>query len=137
MTTTLITGATGYIGRHLVARLVADGQRPRCLVRTSARLDLLPPGKVDIATGDITDPASLPAAMEGIESVVHAAAAVANIKQSATVNYKRINDDGTANMVKAARAAGVRHFIHVGGINTVPGAERSYIRTRYNGEQHV
>jgi NADH dehydrogenase len=69
--------------------------------------------------------------------VIHLAAVVANVKQTRQVNYRRINDDGTANLVRAAREAGVRHFIHMGGINTVPGTPDSYIRTRYNGEQHV
>jgi NADH dehydrogenase len=137
MAETLITGATGYLGRHLVARLVEQGERPRCLVRAGARRDALPADRVEIVTGDITEPASLAPALRGAEVVIHLAAVVANIKESPTVSYRRINDEGTGNLVRAAQEVGARHFIHMGGINTVPGAPDSYIRTRYNGEQHV
>jgi uncharacterized protein YbjT (DUF2867 family) len=137
MATIVIIGATGYIGRHLVARLVAQGERPRCVVRQGAKLDRFPTDKVEIVRGDITDPSTLPAAMRAADSVVHAAAVVANIKQSKTVNYKRINAVGTSNVADAAKEAGVRHFVHIGGMSTLAGTADSYIRTRYDGEQHV
>lgn len=135
--TTLITGANGYIGRHLVARLVAQGERPRCLVRQGTRADPLPVDNIAIVSGDITAPPSLPAAVEGVDAIVHLASVVANVKESGSVSYAKINDQGTANLVKAAQTAGVKHFIYLSGINTVPGGEGSYIRTRWNAEQHV
>ena len=59
----LITGATGYIGRHLIARLVEQGERPRGLVRDIKRAEsILPADKVELALGDTTQPASLAAA---------------------------------------------------------------------------
>ena len=137
MTEILVTGATGYIGRHLVARLIAAGETPRCLVRPGGARQGLPQTQVTFFEGDITQPSSLAPALRGVEVVMHLAAVVANVKQTGAVNYQRINETGTANLVRAAREAGVRHFIHMGGINTVPGAPNSYIRTRYNGEQHV
>jgi NADH dehydrogenase len=94
-------------------------------------------GKIDTVNGDVTDAASLPAAMAGADAVVHAASVVANVKESSTVNYKRINDEGTANVVAAARTAGVGRFVYMGGINTVPSSPGSYLRTRYDAEQHV
>jgi len=75
--------------------------------------------------------------VQGVDAIVHLASIVANVKQSASVNYASINDTGTANLVAAAQAAGIKHFIYVGGIGTVPGDERSYIRTRWNAQQHV
>jgi uncharacterized protein YbjT (DUF2867 family) len=137
MATIVITGATGFIGRHLVARLVAQGERPRCIVRQGAKLDRFPADKVEIVRGDIIDRSTLPSAMRGADSLVHAAAVVANLKQSKTVNYRQINAVGTANVVDAAREAGVRHFIHMGGMKTVPGKANSYMRTRFDGEQSV
>ena len=62
---------------------------------------------------------------------------MANIKQSKRCDYRRSNDEGTANLVAAARKAGARHFIHLGGLNTVPGKPGSYTRTRFDAEQHV
>ncbi|HVC81861.1 MAG TPA: NAD-dependent epimerase/dehydratase family protein [Chloroflexota bacterium] len=136
MDTILITGATGYIGRHLVARLAARGAHPRCLLRSSSGRGALPEGAEPVA-GDLGDPASLDAAMKRVTAIVHLAAVVANLKQSKTVSYRGVNDEGTANLVRAARRSGVAHFVHLGGLNTIPGSANSYIRTRYNGEQHV
>ena len=69
--------------------------------------------------------------------MVHLASVVANVKETSTVNYARINDQGTAHLVKATQSAGVKHFIYLGGVNTLPGSDGSYIRTRWNAEQHV
>ncbi len=136
MGTVLITGARGYIGGRLVARLTAQGERPRCLIRAGADPRTLP-GGIETAVGDLTNFDSLAEATRGVTSVVHLAAVVANLKQSKTVNYRAVNDLGTANLVRAAKRSGATHFVHLGGINTVPGAPDSYIRTRHNGESHV
>ena len=67
----LITGATGYIGRHLVSRLVDQGERPRCLVRNISRAaSILPADKVELVEGDTTQPASLEAAVQGVDTIV-------------------------------------------------------------------
>ena len=132
-----ITGARGYIGRHVVARLVAKGVRPRCLVRPGFDPAGLPADKVDIVQGDITDPRSLPALVEGVQYVVHTASVVANIKQSQHANYRRTNEVGTENLVAAAREAGVQRFLYLGGMGTVRSYAGSYMRTRFEAEQRV
>jgi len=104
---TLITGSTGYIGRHLVARLVEKGQRPRCLVRDPRRAAaILPADKVDFVQGDTTNPTSLEAAVQGINTIVHTAFITADHKQSSGNQYEVTNVQGTANLIKAAKEAG-------------------------------
>src|ERR1700737_1403613 len=104
----LITGATGYIGRHLVARLVQNGERPRCLVRGVKRAaNILPADKVEFAQGDTTQAATLAAALQGVDTVVHAAFMTADHKQSQGNHYYETNAQGTANLIKAALEAGV------------------------------
>ncbi len=137
MSTIAITGARGYIGRHLVARLVAGGERPRCLVRQGSDLAGLPADQIAVVRGDVTEPESLSALVEGADIVVHGASIVANIKQSGRANYRRTNEEGTANLVAAAATAGVRRFIYMGGLNTVRGDAGSYMRTRFDAEQRV
>jgi NADH dehydrogenase len=95
------------------------------------------PGGVETVTGDLTNFESLVEATQGVTAVMHLAAVVANLKQTKTTNYRAVNDLGTANLVRAAKRSDVSHFVHLGGINTVPGAPGSYIRTRHNGESHV
>lgn len=132
----LITGATGYIGQHLVARLVEQGERPRCLVRDRQRaIRVLPRERVELAIGSTTQPSSLGAAVQGIETIVHAAFMTADRKQSATERYEETNVDGTANLIAAAKAAGVTRIIEVSGLGTKPDKPGSYMQGRYLAEK--
>ncbi|HEV2579534.1 MAG TPA: NAD(P)H-binding protein, partial [Ktedonobacteraceae bacterium] len=134
----LITGATGYIGRHLVARLVEQGERPRCLVRDIGRAGpVLSAAQVDLMQGDTTQPGTLRRAMQGIDTVIHTAFITADRKQSAGNHYNETNVDGTANVVKAARATGVKRIIVLSGLGTKPDKPGSYMQGRYQAEQMV
>src|SRR5437899_13098575 len=102
----LITGATGYIGRHLVSRLVDQG--PRCLVRNTSRAaSILPADKVELVEGDTTQPASLEAAVQDVDTIVHAAFITADPKQSAGNSYDITNVHGPSTPIKAANKPGV------------------------------
>jgi uncharacterized protein YbjT (DUF2867 family) len=132
----LITGATGYIGRHLVSRLVSQGERPRCLVRDTQRAaGILPADKVDFVQGNTTQPDSLGAAMQGVVTVVHAAFLTADRKQSAGNHYQETNVQGTANVIKAAQDAGVKRIIEMSGLGTKPDKPGSYMQGRYLAEK--
>jgi uncharacterized protein YbjT (DUF2867 family) len=134
----LITGATGYIGRHLVARLVANGERPRCLVRSKQRAArILAAEKVELVEGDTTRLETLPAAVQGIDTIVHSAFITADHKQSAGNHYNQTNVQGTANLVKAAQDAGVKRIIEVSGLGTKPDKPGSYMQGRYLAEKLV
>ena len=132
----LITGTTGYIGRHLVARLVAQGERPRCLVRDINRAKrLLPADKVELVQGATTSPVSLDAAVQGIDTIVHAAFLTADRKQSTGNEYEKTNVQGTANLIKAAKKAGVKRIIEISGLGTKPDKPGSYMQGRYLAEK--
>src|SRR3989449_5138460 len=132
----LITGATGYIGRHLVARLVAQGERPRCLVRDISRAKrILPADKVELVEGATTSPASLDAAVQGVDTIVHAAFLTADRKQSAGNEYEKTNVQGTTNLVKAAKKSGVKRIIEISGLGTRPDKPGSYMQGRYLAEK--
>jgi uncharacterized protein YbjT (DUF2867 family) len=132
----LITGATGYIGRHLVARLVAQGERPRCLVRDINRSKrLLPAEKVELVQGATTSPDSLAAAVRGADTIVHAAFLTADRKQSTGNEYEKTNVQGTANLIKAAKKAGVKRIIEISGLGTKPDKPGSYMQGRYLAEK--
>lgn len=132
----LITGATGYIGRHLVERLVARSERPRCLVRSRERAAaLLPIDNVDIALGDTTRPETLAAAVQSVDTIVHTAFITADRKQSAGNHYEETNVQGTANLIKAAQEAGVTRVIELSGLGTKPDKPGSYMQGRYMAEK--
>ena len=132
----LITGATGYIGRHLVARLVAQGERPRCLVRDISRAKrILPADKVELVEGATTSPDSLGAAVQGVDTIVHAAFLTADRKQSTGNEYEKTNVQGTASLIKVAKKAGVKRIIEIGGLGTKPDKPGSYMQGRYLAEK--
>ena len=105
--TVLVTGGTGFVGPHVVHALRARELPVRALVRDPQRASRLAAWGVELAQGDVTDPASLRAAMDGADAVVHL---VAIIKGS-PADFERVMAQGTRNVVAAAKDAGVRRFV--------------------------
>ncbi len=134
----LITGATGFIGSHLVKRLVEQGQRPRCLVRNhNQATGVLPGNKVEMVTGATTDYEALLKATRGVDTIIHAAFITADRKQSPGNHYYDTNVTGTENLVRAAKENGVGRIIEVSGLGTKPDKPGSYMQGRYQAEQMV
>jgi dihydroflavonol-4-reductase len=111
MTRALVTGSTGFLGSTLVEHLLARGVEVRGLRRKTSPDDAVEGLKIDFAVGDILDPASLPAAMEGIDWVFHVAAAADHRKSGAEVMYK-VNLEGARNVFEAAHKAGVKRLVY-------------------------
>jgi uncharacterized protein YbjT (DUF2867 family) len=131
--TVLVTGATGYVGRRLVTRLVERGTPTRALVHRS-RAGL--PAAVEAVEGDITDSSSLSQACEGADVVVNLASITADRKPPSG-GYDRVNAEGAAALATAARAAGVRRFVHLAGIDTTIGPPGPYLAGRRRGDAAV
>jgi len=106
----LVTGATGFIGGHLVQRLVEEGHQVRCLVRPSSDTSLLEKLDVEIAVGDLTSARSLAGAASGCRYVFHCGAHVSD--WATTDELARINVDGTRNLLEASMGASVERFVH-------------------------
>lgn len=107
----LVTGGTGFTGSHLVRSLIAAGHSVRVLARSAERARALLPREVEIVEGDVTDPAAVGASVRGCDVVFHLAAAFreAGIPDS---RYREVHVDGTRYLLEAARAEGVRRFVH-------------------------
>lgn len=103
------------LGSHIAEQLVAAGQPVRALVRPDSDTRFLDELGVEKAIGDITDPASLKAAMQGVRTVYHAAARVGD--WGPWESFVAVSIDGTRNMLDAARDAGVKRFLHVSSIS--------------------
>jgi len=121
---TLVTGGTGMVGHFIVASLLRRGHRVRALVRSLDKGRRLLPD-CELVEGDVTMPASLAPAVAGCDWVFHAAGFPEQwMKDHQT--FERINADGTANMVAAARAANVGRFVFTSTIDVFtwrPGAD--------------
>jgi NADH dehydrogenase len=131
--TVLVTGSSGYVGRRLVAQLAERGTPVRALVHRS-RHDL--PAGAEAFEGDITDAASLSKACEGVDVVVNLASITADRKPPPG-GYDRVNAEGAAAVATAARAAGVRRFVHLAGIDTTVGPPGPYLAGRRRGEAAI
>lgn len=73
MTYALVTGATGFVGHHLVKRLIVDGVDVACLVRATSDRSKLETLGAKVIVGDVTDAESLPPALAGVDVVYHVA----------------------------------------------------------------
>jgi nucleoside-diphosphate-sugar epimerase len=106
-----VTGGSGYIGRNLIRRLIADGYRVRALARSDAAAGTIAALGAEPVRGDILDPASLKAAMAGCEWLAHAAADTGH--GAFTARQHHTNLAGTRNVLNAAREAGITRAVHV------------------------
>lgn len=115
----LVTGGTGFIGRHLVRALVDSGQQVRILLRPSATSPKIPRGiPVEVAVSSLNDFRGLRAAMKDIDIVFHLAGAERNGSQG---NLNVVDVEGTKQIIQAAAEAGVKRFITMSHL----GANRS------------
>jgi nucleoside-diphosphate-sugar epimerase len=94
----LVTGASGFIGQQLVAALVARGDAVTCLVRAKSTRRLPGISTVRLIAGDVTDPASLSAALDGVDAAYHLAGAT---RGNTLAQYCAVNDAGVRNIIEA------------------------------------
>ncbi len=109
--TTLVTGATGVVGGAVLRHLAEQGGDLRALVRSAEAAEAVAARGAYPVRGDITDPATLPAAMAGVDLVYHVAGLNVMCPRR-PARLDRVNVDGAVNVVRAARRAGVRRLVH-------------------------
>jgi len=112
----LVTGANGFVGSALVAKMRARGLAARCAVRVATERE----GCADSVTvGDIDGHTDWHAALQGIDVVIHLAARVHVMRESATdplAAFRIVNVQGTENLARQAAAAGVKRLVYVSSI---------------------
>jgi len=124
-----ITGGTGFVGRHLIARLLSLGEQARILARGSADI----PG-AELVQGDLTDPPSFAGYLKGCRAVIHL---VGIIRESGRNTFRRIHVLGTQNVVEACKEAGVTRLLHMSAIGARPDAASRYHRSKWKAEEIV
>ena len=122
----LITGATGYVGRRLLAALEAQGQPVRCLVRDPKRLTPASPSTTQILQGDALDPVSLAKAMTGVDIAYYLMHSM-----ETTGDFASIERQTAEHFAHAARSAGVRRVIYLGGLGTDGHDLSPHLRSRH------
>lgn len=123
----LVTGATGFLGRNLCEYLTQQDYAIRALARSSSDIDFLHKLGVEIAIGDVTDPASVLEAAQGCRQIIHTAAYFR--LWGVPKDFAAVNRRGTFNVLSAAQQVDIQRFVHVSTIIVARPQPPNYIIT--------
>jgi uncharacterized protein YbjT (DUF2867 family) len=129
----LVTGATGFVGPSIVQALRAADREVRVLAREPARAAGLTAMGVEVVVGDVTDPASLEAAIDGCTHVVHLVAII----KGRPADFERVMTVGTQNVVAAAQSAGCERFVLMSALGTSDPPTVPYYAAKLAEEREV
>ncbi len=150
---TLVTGATGFLGSHIVRKLAGRGEKVRILLRRSSKTVNIDDMDVEKVYGDVTDMESVRKAIDGCDTLYHAAGVV-SFKQADYKKMEDVNVGGTNNVFTAAMEAGIKKAVYTSSIAAIglkPGKEVAdentpfdpegtdieYILSKYRAEQEA
>src|SRR5215468_7466453 len=128
-----LTGATGFVGGHLLKRLLAEGHTVRALVRDPVRAKL-PVSQVELVQGDIVDGVGLDSGMKGCDAVINL---VGIIVETGKSTFERVHHIGTRNVVEAAQRNKISRFIQMSALGVRAEGVSEYQTTKWKGEDSV
>jgi uncharacterized protein YbjT (DUF2867 family) len=131
-----LTGATGFVGSHLLERLLGDGHHVRALVRDPQGLSgwARATGELEAVPGDVVSGAGLDEGMRGADAVIHL---VGIIMEVGAATFERVHYQGTVNVVEAARRAGVKRLVHMSALGARADGVSGYQTTKWRAEEFV
>jgi uncharacterized protein YbjT (DUF2867 family) len=135
--TVLVTGGSGYLGSHIVKRLVKIDESVRVLVRNPSRAQKegrLRGLAVEWAEGDVTAPETLSSAMQGVTAVIHT---VAIAIEKGRLKYETVNYQGTVNVVEAAKRVGVQRFINMAQLGADSHLPYRFLASKGRAQEYV
>lgn len=121
-----LTGATGFIGRHLLKGLSAQGYRLRVLLR---RPTMMPEGCASVLVGDLARPYNMSEALAGVDAVIHSAGIPHAMTGLPEDDYRLFNTEATVRFARAAERAGVKRFVFLSSIRAQCGATAESVLT--------
>jgi NADH dehydrogenase len=142
MATVAVTGANGFVGSYAVPALIDAGHRVVAIVRDAGRGDAVrrrlsgaQRDQVEVRVADVTKPETLPAALAGADVVLHLVALP--LDRDGGRSLRLVNTDGTANVLAAAKAAGIRRFVHQGALGVVDDPALHYASSKAKADALV
>ncbi|HXC56247.1 MAG TPA: NAD(P)H-binding protein [Rhizomicrobium sp.] len=138
MTKLLVIGASGFVGGYLARALLADGHAVRCLARDPAKVQGLAALGCEIVQGDMSDPASLHSALDGIAAVYICVQTLsAQPASPAGQGFMAVETTGMQNIVAACKTHGTRRAIYVTALGMAPDSPSEWVRGRWQIEQSL
>lgn len=142
--TVFLTGATGFVGRNMLMRLLSEGHRVRALLHSPEKQDHLLrlaqseapdwKDKLTVATGDVVTGAGLNAGLQDCDAVIHL---VGIIIEQGKNTFDAVHHIGTANVVEAAKRNGIRRFILMSALGVRADGVAAYQTSKWKGEEAV
>jgi NADH dehydrogenase len=133
----LVTGGTGFVGREVVRQLRNSGHRVYLLARdpeSRGTRDVSLQYGAKVRPGNVLDPASLKAACDGMEAIIHLVGIISEVGDQ---TFENVHGHGTQNMIFAAQDAKVRRFVHMSALGTRPNAASRYHQSKWSAEERV
>lgn len=130
-----VTGGTGYVGQPIVDELLQRGHRVTLLTREEDHADTWK-SKVNVVVGDILDPTSLKLGLQDANAVIHLVGIIREHPRKG-VTMDRIHIEGTAAIVSASRAVGIKRFIHMSALGARPDAFTAYHKSKWQAEKQI
>jgi uncharacterized protein YbjT (DUF2867 family) len=130
----LVTGGTGFVGTHLVNRLLHRGHAVAVLARNPEKTRNRYNRPVEAVPGDVLEPESLASAAAGRDAIVHLVGIIHETKEQ---TFDRMHREAAENVVAAARTSGVRRLLHMSAMGASEDAPSQYGRTKAAGENAV
>src|SRR5215471_10004494 len=129
-----LTGATGFVGRNMLKRLLAEGHSVRALVREPEKASALKEERVELTAGDVAEGAGLDQGMQGCDAAVHL---VGIIVEKGKNTFERVHHLGTRHVVEAAKRMGLKRLVHMSALGVRAGGVAPYQTTKWKGEEEV
>ncbi len=129
-----ITGASGFVGGHLVDYLITKGHRVRCLARSDSSKKSLSAKGAEVISGDVTQAETLNNILNPNDFVVHL---VGIIEEKGTATFESVHREGTSNLVTEAKRAGVSHFFYQSALGADRNSWSGYLKTKAEAEEIV
>jgi uncharacterized protein YbjT (DUF2867 family) len=129
-----LTGATGFVGGHLLTRLLADGHTVRTLVRGPQKIGFPPDSRVALVPGDVVDGSGLDDGMKGCDAVIHL---VGIIVETGKATFDRVHHLGTRNLVDAAKRNRISRLVQMSALGARANGVSEYQTSKWKGEEAV
>ncbi|QSR88031.1 complex I NDUFA9 subunit family protein [Methylacidiphilum caldifontis] len=134
MATILVSGGTGFIGRHIIRLLCQLGYRVRVASRNPNKERFIKGFCHEFLTGDLSDLSFARKCCSGIDAVIHL---IGILVEQGQDTFKKVHVQVTKNMIQASKENGVSRFIHMSSLGTRPNAKSRYHQTKWTAEEMV
>ncbi len=131
-----VTGATGFVGRHILARLKEAGHFVSVLVRPGSEKKLPFMEGLGLVTGDITDPSVWAQSLKGVDAVIHLVGIIREFPAYG-ITFEKLHFEATRYIVESAETANVKRFIHMSANGAQPNGVSEYQTTKWRAEKLV